>query len=403
MNSNNNKYLYLGLIVVLYLVFNTFLALFFSIFLNRNSYAFKKINLICFSFSFALLFFSREIGVNFYEYATDDVEVYIEFFKSISATDFSILLNQFFANPSGNEPIYLAFIKILNIITFQNISTFIFLHYFILFYLLYVFVSKISVRFAPLLIIFYFFSFPISIYSIAHVWRQQIAILFLYILVLNRDKIKNNFVFYLLLISTVLIHLSNIYFLLIYLFYQFVITFLEETPKNLILTSLILMIVEKLIFTIFLIILSLFGLDKLLSYADGLSANKDIFFKLLPIYITLTLFVLYMNKKNTKIYILLFFTLSSLLMTIVIPSLNSIYDRFINFTIPLIGVLFIVYFFSNKLIKYIPILAFVIFIIGSLRFFIEYRNNVGVISYIGYKHAFDPFIGVIKLLILNIN
>lgn len=403
MNSKNNKYLYLGLIIILYLVFNPFLALFFSIFLNRNSNSFKKINIISFSFAFALLFFSREIGVNFYEYATDDVEVYIEFFKSISSTDFSSLLNQFFTNPSGNEPIYLAFIKILNIITFQNISAFIFLHYFILFYLLYVFVSKISVRFAPLLILFYFFSFPISIYSIAHVWRQQIAILLLYIVVLNKHKIKSNFIFYVLLTSTVLIHLSNIYFLLIYLFYQFVISLLEETPKNLILTSLILMIVEKLIFTIFLIILSLLGLGKLLTYADGLSASKDVFFKLLPIYITLTLFVLYMNKKNTKIYILLFFTLSSLLMPIVIPSLNSIYDRFINFTIPLIGVIFIAYFFNKKMIKYIPNLAFVIFIIGSFRLFLEYRNNVGVISYIGYKHSFDPFIGVIKLLILNIN
>jgi len=399
---NRNQYLYFGLIILIYLVFNPFIALFFSIYLNKKIKLINNLNLFFFSFSFAYLFFSREIGVNFYEYATDDVEVYVEFYKSVSATNFSVLFNNFFTNPSGNEPIYLIFIKLLNFISFQNISVFIFLHYFILFYLLYFLVKKISVRYAPLLILFYFFTFPISLYSIAHVWRQQIAIFLFFILVMYRNNIKNKYIFHILLFSTVFIHLSNIYFFLIYIFYHFSIKFLKETPKNVIIISLILMTIEKIIFTLFLILLSLLGLDKLLTYTDGLSANKDVFFKLLPIYLSLTIMVLFLNKKNVNLFTLTFFTLSALLMPIVIPSLNSIYDRFINFTIPLIGVLFVAYFINNKMYRFIPILSIIIFLIGSLRLFLEYKNNVGIISFIGYKHGFDPFLGIIKLFVLNI-
>lgn len=399
---NRNPYLYFGLIILIYLVFNPFIALFFSIYLNKKIKLINNLNLFFFSFSFAYLFFSREIGVNFYEYATDDVEVYVEFYKSVSATNFSVLFNNFFTNPSGNEPIYLIFIKLLNFISFQNISVFIFLHYFILFYLLYFLVKKISVRYAPLLILFYFFTFPISLYSIAHVWRQQIAIFLFFILVMYRNNIKNKYIFHILLFSTVFIHLSNIYFFLIYIFYHFSIKFLKETPKNVIIISLILMTIEKIIFTLFLILLSLLGLDKLLTYTDGLSANKDVFFKLLPIYLSLTIMVLFLNKKNVNLFTLTFFTLSALLMPIVIPSLNSIYDRFINFTIPLIGVLFVAYFINNKMYRFIPILSIIIFLIGSLRLFLEYKNNVGIISFIGYKHGFDPFLGIIKLFVLNI-
>ena len=399
---NRNPYLYFGLIILIYLVFNPFIALFFSIYLNKKIKLINNLNLFFFSFSFAYLFFSREIGVNFYEYATDDVEVYVEFYKSVSATNFSVLFNNFFTNPSGNEPIYLIFIKLLNFISFQNISVFIFLHYFILFYLLYFLVKKISVRYAPLLILFYFFTFPISLYSIAHVWRQQIAIFLFFILVMYRNNIKNKYIFHILLFSTVFIHLSNIYFFLIYIFYHFSIKFLKETPKNVIIISLILMTIEKIIFTLFLILLSLLGLDKLLTYTDGLSANKDVFFKLLPIYLSLTIMVLFLNKKNVNLFTLTFFTLSALLMPIVIPSLNSIYDRFINFTIPLIGVLFVAYFINNKMYRFIPILSIIIFLICSLRLFLEYKNNVGIISFIGYKHGFDPFLGIIKLFVLNI-
>ena len=399
---NRNPYLHFGLIILIYLVFNPFIALFFSIYLNKKIKLINNLNLFFFSFSFAYLFFSREIGVNFYEYATDDVEVYVEFYKSVSATNFSVLFNNFFTNPSGNEPIYLIFIKLLNFISFQNTSVFIFLHYFILFYLLYFLVKKISVRYAPLLILFYFFTFPISLYSIAHVWRQQIAIFLFFILVMYRNNIKNKYIFHILLFSTVFIHLSNIYFFLIYIFYHFSIKFLKETPKNVIIISLILMTIEKIIFTLFLILLSLLGLDKLLTYTDGLSANKDVFFKLLPIYLSLTIMVLFLNKKNVNLFTLTFFTLSALLMPIVIPSLNSIYDRFINFTIPLIGVLFVAYFINNKMYRFIPILSIIIFLIGSLRLFLEYKNNVGIISFIGYKHGFDPFLGIIKLFVLNI-
>ncbi len=384
-----------------YLFLNPFISLFLSvIFFNIGSTQ-KWFTLFLFAVSFSLFFQSREIGVRFYEYATDDVIVYVDQFQTLEYKSLFDLFPDFLEKPSGQELGYMILSKLISILTFNNIPLFIFVHYFILFFLLYFIIQKLSLRYSNLIVLGFLLLFPIAIYSFAHIWRQQLAVLLFYygILVYFIDDKKRKGL--IIISSTILFHLSSVFYIFIFLLYILYKKYFEISKGSVLFLVLLNIVIGKIVFQMILLILARLGLDKLLLYTEGLSVNKDLFFKLLPFYILITLSLMYLVKPKKENLFLFYYLLCCLTLPIIIPSFNAIYDRFINFSIPLVGLFFAVYVSSLKN-QFIYIgAAVLIFVFGSLRLFYEYHASVGVISYIGNKAAFDPSMGILKMLILK--
>lgn len=390
------------ILFLFYFFLNPFISLFLSVILFNVGSIQKWFTLFLFSVSFSLFFQSREIGVRFYEYATDDVIVYVDQFQSMEFKSLYGLFFDFFEMPSGREIGYTILLKFISILTFNNIPLFVFFHYFILFFLFYFIIQKLSLRHSNLIVLGFILLFPIAIYSIAHVWRQQIAVLLFYygILVyfIDNRKRKGSIIIF----STILFHLASVFYIFIFLLYILYMRYFEISKRSVLFLVLLNIIIGKIVFQMILLILENLGLYKLLLYTEGLSANKDLFFILLPFYILISLFLMYLVKPKKENLFLFYYLLSCLALPIVIPSLNSIYDRFINFSLPLLGLFFAVYISSFKNYFVYIFSAVFIFVIGSLRLFYEYNSSVGIISYIGNKAAFDPTMGILKMLILKI-
>ena len=107
--------------------------------------------------------------------------------------------------------------------------------------------------------------------------------------------------------------------------------------------------------------------------------------------------LLWLENGSTIYLFLLAYILICLTLPVAIPTLNSVYDRYINFSIPLIG-LFIARRSVMYRSKYIFIFGFLMIILaGYFRLGGDLNKGVGVISFIGNGRVVDPFLGVIKL------
>ena len=319
-------------------------------------------------------------------------------FERYDTFSFGDLFINFLQAPSGNEIGFHFFWKFISFFTF-NPSDLIFLNYFFYFFLLSIFCSKISKSYFPFLIIGYFFIFPISLYSLAHVWRQQMAVFVFYIAVTNFFNNSNPKLNRLLIWSTPFIHLTSIYFLLLFYAFQFF-----EKKKKLDIKNILKVISVFFVSQFFLIqfVIRLFeslGLTKFQSYLFGYSMDKSQFFIYLPFYIMITLIVFrYLNKNKINNF---FITVILVCLTIPfsMPQFNALYDRFINFSLPLLGLFFAYYVIYSKQ-KLMNGIGFILIIsIGYLRLRPEYLKGEGIISFIGNGDAFNPFNSVLNLLI----
>jgi hypothetical protein len=82
-----------------------------------------------------------------------------------------------------------------------------------------------------------------------------------------------------------------------------------------------------------------------------------------------------------------------------LPGANGIYDRLLMFTLPLMGL----YFFRLFLRYFSPLwrapaLVF-IFALGTYRMYLPTIEHNGVLYFLAYGHGFDPFMGLIRMLV----
>lgn len=393
---NKDGYL-LGIVLILFLIFNPFIALIISVFLPINGKIHKLIFCCFFSISFALLFCSREYGVEFYGMeATDDAANYISIFKSYPNRSYLDLFRYFIENPSGGEIGYHFFYKTISIFI-SNEYFIAWANCFVYFFLISFISSHFTTNRQSLLLLGYFFVFPISLYNVAHIWRQQFAVLLFYLGVFCFYETSYKRLGRFLIYTISLVHLSSIFYTIIFLLFEGFKKYWKITKWNILMLIIAFVIFEKVLFEGVIVVLEYFDLSKILFYAEGFSADKSQFFILLPIYISIALFLLLFENGSVIYLFLLTYILICLTLPISIPTLNSVYDRYINFSIPLIG-LFIARRSVMYRSKYILIVGFLMIIFaGYIRLGGELNKGVGVISFIGNGRVVDPFLGVIKL------
>ena len=397
----NKKEAYsLALILLFFLLFNPFVALIFSVLLPIKDPKYKIIFSIFFSISFALLFSSREFGVEFYgTQSTDDAANYISIFKSYPNRTYLDLFQFFLEKPSGGEFGYHFFYKTISLFV-SNEYFIVWINHFIYFFILSYIVNRLSENKQSLLLLGYFFIFPISLYNIGHIWRQQFAVLLFYLGIFFYYETNHKKLGKYLIYSIFLVHLSSFFYIFIFIIFEFFRRNNNITKYKIILLIVFFVVIEKVFFETVVLILTYFDLNKLLMYAEGFSADKSQFFILLPIYIFIVLLFLRFESGSVIYLFFLAYILVCLTLPIAIPTLNSVYDRYINFSIPLIGL-----FFAKRIVyyknKYIFICGFIIILlVGFYRLGGELNKGVGIISYIGNGSVSDPFLGMVKLIVL---
>ena len=128
----------LGLVcILLFLAINPFLALFVLAIVA----VFKRIPTLVFvvtaSLAFALFFFSRDYGIEWYLGSTDDVPDYIEIYRETSGLSVPGLFEFFLESPNGHELLWSLPVWALNNLFDVADYTFVFLHYLAIFVLVF--------------------------------------------------------------------------------------------------------------------------------------------------------------------------------------------------------------------------------------------------------------------------
>jgi hypothetical protein len=396
--SNSNITIHLLLVLLLFLLLNPFLALIILSLIRVNS---KKVEFffhLMFSVSFGFFFYFRDIGVDFYSNASDDVATYLYLFKGYYTSSFGDLFINFLQDPSGNEIGFHFFWKFWSFFTYSA-TDLIFLNYLFYFFIFSIFSSKISKYYFPFLILGFFFIFPISLYSIAHIWRQQMAMFVFYIAAANFFNNSNPKLNRLLIWSIPFIHLTSIYFLVLFYVFQFFEKKNKLDIKNIFKVISVFFISQFLLIQFVIRLFEYLGLTKFLGYLGGYSMDKSQFFIYLPFYIIITFIVFkYLNKNKVNNF---FITVILVCLTIPfsMPQFNALYDRLINLSLPLLGLFFAKYVINSNQ-KLMNGLGFVLIIsIGYLRLKPEYLKGEGIISFIGNGDAFNPFNSILNLLL----
>lgn len=347
-------------------------------------------NLILIS-SFSLFFFNRNYGIDFYSNANDDVPVYVNYFLRLSDYSFLDIINNFIIFPSGNEPLWHLFWLPVNLIFQGNTDVFIFLHYFLIFYLL-LYISKTVFSKNPELVFILLLTFfQFTLYNVTHLWRQFLAFEIFIIGVLSFKKSSR----ITLIFSSFLIHLSSLYYIILYYGYIFLNKFIKSVYKKIIFSLLI-------IFLFFNTIAFFLGeyFERIAYYTQGLSAERNLQ-SLKSILFSVILFLSYKKSTDLKNKKILYYIASiSFLLPLIIPQFNAIYDRFYGLSFILLAIFLIISSFNIESFKILIKSKFnlgiftILFILSSYKLITEYFANIGVISYLASGKSLSPFSGL---------
>lgn len=342
-------------------------------------------------FSFSLFFFNRDYGVDFYPNANDDVPVYVTYFLNLSDSSFLDIINNFIKFPSGNEPLWHFFWLPVNLITQGNSDVFIFLHYFLIFYLL-LFISKSVFSKNPELVFILLLTFfQFTLYNVTHLWRQFLAFEVFIIGLLSFKKSSR----IILIFSSFLIHISSLYYIALYYLYIFLNKFIRSIYIKIFFALLF-------IFLFFNTIAFFLGnyFERIAYYTQGLSADRS-FQSLKGVLFSIILFTCYKKSAYLKNKNILFYIASiSFLLPLIIPQFNAIYDRYYSLSFILLAIFLIISSFNIESVKLLIrskfnlVISITLLIFSSYKLISEYFANIGAISYIASGKSLSPLSGV---------
>lgn len=405
-NSDKLKYdnkieLNMGVILImflLFLLFNPFLSLFIISILSVN-FKIPKIPFVVFAtISFTLIYFLREYGVS-WAASSDDVPSYIYLFNSNASLQLSEIFTRFLSFPGGNEPIWHSFFSIFLNVFGINDNTFVFIHYFLIIFLFFIALINISRKYCIVLALAYFFLTPLSLDSVFHIWRQQLAFsVFLIGIAIYLIQEKKSGLYFIFL--SPLMHLVTLFFVISFILFNW----LKKTK----------LISSKLGFILFVSLtcllyvgsvmsvinlFSMINLDRVTSYFE--SGGGDYVFRSFIIssffmaffFITNT----YFYNDNFNKYIILVNTIIAAIL-FAFPSAFSIFTRLNYFAMPLVSVYLVRWYLFNFSAKWIKVLVFIIFITGMLRIIPSIAEKSASVQFLAYGHPLDPFMGFLKML-----
>jgi hypothetical protein len=387
------------LCVALFMLVNPFLAVFIVAMIAAYRPIPASIFIIAASISFAAFFNFREYGVDWYFNSSDDVPIYLAIYRDIQAESFSDLFVNFFTAPNGNELLWCVPCWLLANVFDASEDTFIFLHYLFIFFFAFLALYSLSRKYLVALVLVYLLLTPISIDSIAHIWRQQLAFS-MFLAGVGLHLVRGLRIGKWLIFMSPLMHLALVFFVLGFLVFKLIKN--ENGFDNKLKFSValaLLMGAVPLLSSIAVTYLDSIGLSRILSYFEGTGEDVTRVYMILGIYAVPMLAVFYFLKNDdpNNLFLILSFSVFSIVSAL--PAANGIYDRLLMFVLPLMGI----YFFRSLLInfssRYQVLILTAVFISGIARLYEPTRDQSGTMYFLAFGNAFDPSMGLMKMLL----
>jgi hypothetical protein len=389
----------IGLIcILLFLLINPFLAVFVLAIIGVYRRIPGTVFIVSASIAFTIFFYFRDYGVVWYFNSTDDVPNYVGLYHDLLDSTPSDLIANFLDAPNGNELLWvLPWWALANVFDASDF-TFIFVHYLVIFFAVFLALRTFSEKYLVALVLVYFFVMPISIDSIAHIWRQQLAFSMFLAgigLYLVRRIRAGKWLIYL----SPLMHLSLTFFVLGFLVFKLIKwnNGFDNKLKVLIVLLVILAFVPILSSSA-VVYLDAIGLERVMSYLEAYVTDVRRVYLILGLYAVpmLAAFFLLKNDDPNNLIMVLCFSVFSIVMAL--PAASGIYERLLMFVLPLLGI----YFFRCLNLNFserwqLPFLVFA-FVFGAIRLYLPTREQSGPMFFLAYGQAFDPLMGVLKML-----
>lgn len=386
--------------LLLFLLLNPFLALFLlaliALFQRVPPWAF----IVPATIAFALFFYSRQYGVEWYAgLADDDVPTYVALYNENYGMSFLEVIQRFFETPGGYEPLWhLPWWALLNGLDASD-NTFIFLHYIVIFLTLFLALYSLSTRFLVPFVLVYFFLIPISIDGVSYVWRQELAC-FVFLAGAGLDVARGKKIGKWIVYISPLFHLACLFFVAGFIAFQVLRKrrSFENQAKVIFYLVLILATVPALA-SAAVVFLDSIGLSRIMGYFEGRGTDWGRIVLLMGVYAVpqLLAFLTLRNDNVNRLFLVLCFSVFSIVLAL--PAANGIYDRLLMFTLPLLSLYLFRCLIDNfAAVWRIPALMLV-FTVGVMRVLGPAETGYGAGAYLAFGHAFDPTMGVLKLLV----
>jgi hypothetical protein len=387
------------LCALLFMLLNPFLALFLMALVSLYWRVPRLMFVLSAAPSFALFFFQREYGMDWYPGVSgDDVPSYISLYEGNYGYSLGDVWERFFVVPNGNEVLWhMPWSILLNDFAADE-DTFVFLHYLANFVALFITMRLLSKRYWIVFAVVYFFLTPIAVDGIAHIWRQQLAFsMFVSGMALRygRNSRAGSWLIHL----SPLMHVSLVFFLIVYWVFLLLrrINAFDHKLRFVLLLG-VLMTVVPVTSSIAVGVLDSLGMARIMSFFETGEGSKLRVYLLLIGYalpMLVTFFWLRTDDMNRLILLLCFAVFSIVL---ALPGANGIYDRLLMFSLPLMGIYFYRCLLDNFPLGWRAPVLVAIFAMGCYRLYLPTREGNGVMTFLADGHAFDPSMGLVRLL-----
>jgi hypothetical protein len=383
---------------ILFLFVNPFLALFLLALISMLHRVPTLAFVVPASVAFAVFFYSREFGIEWYPGSTDDIPKYISLYQDNQGVSLFSLLKSFAFRPSGNEPLWqVIWWTLLNGLGGSN-NTFVFLHYLLNFSVLFLALRALSYRYFIPFALVYFFLIPISIDGFAHIFRQELSS-FIFLagvgLYLNMGHRLGKLLIYL----SPLFHLSSLFWVASFVLFESLHKRrMFENRKKISLILLFLLLVCPIMLSITVTILDSLGVYNIVGYFEGRGVDKVRVYLLIGAYGGVQLLAFFLLRNDDLNHLILIMCVAVYSLVIALPAANGIYDRLLMTTLPLLSVYLFRCILENFHVSWrVPAIT-VIFSIGLMRLYASSGAGNGPGAYLAFGNAFDPSMGLIKTL-----
>jgi hypothetical protein len=387
------------LCLLLFLTLNPFLALLLMALLSLNVRVPAPVFILIASIAFAVFFYNREYGIEFYPgLAGDDIPHYRSMYETNYGYTFSDVWQRFVESPNGNEILWnLPWWFAVNQFD-MGTETFVFLHYFVNLATLFVTMRLLSTRYWIAFAVVYFFLTPLSVDVMANIFRQQLAFAMFVSGIALRYR-HNSRAGTWLMHASPFMHMSVIFYVITYWTFLVLrrINAFDHKLRFVVLLTMMMAIVPALS-SIAVAFLDSMGISKIMAFFEtGEGSTLRVYLVLLVYAVPMLVAFFWLDNDDiNRLFLLLNFAVFSIVLAL--PGANGIYDRLLMFTLPLMGL-----YFFRLFLRYFPPLwrapaLVAIFALGVYRMYQPTLESNGIAYFLANGKAFDPFMGLIRML-----
>ena len=397
-DSSHNSIIVGLLSYILFLFVNPFLTLFLLALISMRYRVPTLAFIVPASISFAVFFYSREFGIDWYPGSTDDIPQYIDLYQNNQGVSLFSLLQRFIFRPSGNEPLWqVIWWTILNGFG-ASANTFVFLHYLLNFSVLFLAFRALSARYSIPFVFVFLFLVPISVDGLAHIFRQELSSFIFLVgvgLYLNTGQRLGKLFIYL----SPLFHLSSLFWVASFILFETLRKRrLFQNRMRISMILIFLLLVCPIMLSIVVAILDSLGVYNILGYFEGRGVDTVRVYLLIGVYGGIQLLAFFLLRNDDLNHLILIMCVAVYSLVLALPAANGIYDRLLMTTLPLLSVYLFRCLLENFHVSWrVPAIT-VIFCIGLSRLYASSVDGNGPGAYLAFGSAFDPSMGLLKML-----